>query len=113
MVSGDRGPDGTVDLEPRLEPAQVPAPAARRRRPAAALAGLAQRGACLVQRGAASPGGPDEAARADRGALPAPAAGAPARPAAIRPGALATGVAGAGGAMAADLRPLERALAGS
>src|SRR2546425_216431 len=113
MVSGDRDPDGTVDVEPGLEPAHVPATAAHRRRPAAAGAGLPQRGPCVVQRRAAPQCGSAEAARAHSSAPPAPAAGAPAWPAAVRPGALAAGVAGARGAVAEDGRPLERALAGS
>src|SRR5439155_17940682 len=74
MVSGDRDPDGTVDGGPGLEPAHVPATATRRRRPAAAGAGLPQRGPCVVQRCAAPQFGPAEAAVAHSSAPPAPAA---------------------------------------
>src|SRR5439155_12052286 len=114
MVSGDRDPDGAVDVEPGLEPAQVPATAARRGRPPTAGSGLPQRGACAVQRRATPQCIAGQTAVADGSAPPAPAAGAPAWPARLWPGALAeAGGARPRAALPADLRPLERALARS
>src|SRR6266571_9167536 len=107
MVSGDRGRDGTGDVERGLEPAQARAAAARRHRPTAAGAGRSERGPRVVQRSATPQFGPAEAAVADGGAPPAPAAGAPAWSAEKRTGALAeAGSAEAGAALAADFYPL-------
>src|SRR5947208_9396174 len=114
MVSGHHDLDDTVDVESGLEPAEGPAPAARRRRLAATGAGFAQRRPRIVRRRVVPRRGPARAAGADGGASPAPAAGAPAWAPGLWPCALAeAGGAPAGGALAADVHSLERALAGS
>src|SRR3989442_8902249 len=89
MASGVRAPDGTVGAKLRLEPAHAFAAVAHRRRPAAAGAGLPERGPRFIPGRAAQQGGPAEAAVVYRSAPSGSAPRPPARAAPRRPHSLA------------------------
>src|SRR2546422_205331 len=114
MAPGVRAPDGTVGAKLRLEPAHTFAAVAHRRRPAAAGAGLPERGPRFIPGRAAPQGGPTEAAVVDSSAPSASAARPPARAAQRGPHSLAlprhltTST-----ALARNDLHVERALAGS
>src|SRR2546425_7890821 len=114
MAPGVRVPDGTVGAKLRVEPAHAFAAVAHRRRPAAAGAGLPERGPRFIPRRAATQGGPDEAAVVDSSAPSGSAARPPARAAQRGPHSLAlprrltTST-----PLVRDDLPVERALAGS
>src|SRR2546425_7475854 len=114
MAPGVRVPDGTVGAKLRVEPAHAFAAVAHRRRPAAAGAGLPERGPRFIPRRAATQGGPDEAAVVDSSAPSGSATRPPARAAQRGPHSLAlprhfrTST-----ALARDDLHVERALAGS